>query len=66
MNKNKTVNLDFDVRMVEWNLKHEVISKDQLNQYLKTLGDEASNAMPLSLDEEAAAQSSTHTNGSGN
>jgi hypothetical protein len=58
--KNKAVDLDFDIRMVEWNLKHEVIDKDQLKQYLKSLPDEESNATQLSLEGEEQSNHSAN------
>ncbi len=62
MQKLKAVNLDYDTRMTEWNLKHEVISQADLNVYLKGLSDDASNSTPLTIDEEVAASTATISN----
>ena len=42
---------EFDSRMVEWNLKHNVITREQLKSYLNSLPDEAANSEPLKIDD---------------
>ncbi len=44
---------EFDSRMMEWNLKHNTITKEQLNTYLASLPDDAANAEALEIKEEA-------------
>lgn len=53
MKKAQVTPFEFDTRMVEWNLKHEIITKDQLEKHLKTLADEVSNCEPVHIDDEA-------------
>ena len=48
--------LEFDTRMVEWNLKHNVITKDQLDKYLKTLDDDAESSESLQIDDGSNSQ----------
>jgi hypothetical protein len=42
---------EFDTRMTDWNLKHNVLSKKQLEDFLKTLPDVAANAEDLTIDD---------------
>lgn len=42
---------EFDTRMVEWNLKHDVISKENLEKYLKTLVDDSDNTELLHIED---------------
>ncbi|MDZ4678246.1 MAG: hypothetical protein SGI74_12145 [Oligoflexia bacterium] len=46
---------EFDSRMVEWNLKHNVITKDQLKTFLSSLTDESENSQLLQIDDEDEA-----------
>ena len=43
---------EFDSRMVEWNLKHEIITKDGLDKYLKSLPDDSANSEELHIQDE--------------
>ena len=43
---------DFDSRMVEWNLKHGKITRDQLKTYLSSLSDDAANSENMTIDED--------------
>jgi hypothetical protein len=55
---------EFDSRMVEWNLKHSLITKDQLKAYLGTLPDESENTQILEIEEdEGPSVVSTGENG---
>lgn len=47
---------DFDSRMVEWNLKHNLVTKEQLKKYLDSLPDEGTNAENVQIEEESTAQ----------
>ena len=51
MAKVNMVPAEFDSRMVEWNLKHNVITRDQLKSFLNSLVDESANCEPLKIDE---------------
>ena len=50
---NQMTPFEFDTRMVEWNLKHEVISKDGLEKYLKSLPDDSQNGESLHIEDES-------------
>jgi len=54
---------DFDSRMVEWNLKHNKITRDQLKTYLAALPDEVANSMTMTLDESDEEQNHGDSNG---
>ena len=43
---------EFDARMVEWNLKHGLITQDQLKTYLNSLPDEDANAEKMDIQED--------------
>ena len=45
---------EFDSRMIEWNLKHNILSKEKLKAYLDALPDSSGNMEPLRIDEDAA------------
>ena len=51
---------EFDSRMVEWNLKHNVLTKEKLKAYLDSLPDCSANVGHIRIDEDAAS-----SNGSG-
>ena len=51
MAKVNMVPAEFDSRMVEWNLKHNVITREQLKSFLNSLVDESTNYEPLKIDE---------------
>jgi hypothetical protein len=52
MAKNDGVNPhEFDSRMIEWNLKHNRVTKDQLKAHLSSLPDDAANCETIELDE---------------
>lgn len=53
MAKSPMTPFEFDRRMVEWNLKHKVISKDDLNGFVGNLPDEAANAEEIVIEDEA-------------
>jgi len=42
---------EFDSRLTEWNLRHNKLTKSDLDQYLKNLSDESANAMNLNIEE---------------
>ncbi|MCC6278587.1 MAG: hypothetical protein IT289_11795 [Oligoflexia bacterium] len=42
---------EFDTRMIEWNLNHNVISRDQLKAHLASLSDDASHSESFDLNE---------------
>jgi hypothetical protein len=44
--------LAYDNRMIEWNLKHEKLSREQLKSHLAGLPDDAANSETMKLDEE--------------
>lgn len=44
----------FDSRLMEWNLKHNLVSKTELKGYLDSLPDETENAETLTLDDDDA------------
>jgi hypothetical protein len=50
---------EFDSRMVEWNLKHNRITKDQLKTHLASLPDDSANSETLELDESGSAGNGT-------
>lgn len=54
---------DFDSRMVEWNLKHGKITRDQLKTYLSSLPDDAANSENMIIDEDEGGFA--ESNGSG-
>ena len=45
----------FDSRMVEWNLKHDKVTREQLKSYLATLPDDAANSETMTLEDEGDA-----------
>jgi hypothetical protein len=47
---------EFDLRMVEGFLKTNKITKEQLSTYLKSLPDDASNSMALTLEEDSSSE----------
>lgn len=50
--------LKFDARMIEYNLSHGIITKEEYEAYLKSLPDDSAKAMPLRIEE--TADSSQH------
>lgn len=56
--KDATENLQFDVRMIEMNLKNGSITKEQYQQYLSSLNDIADEAQKLELEEDVEAEAS--------
>lgn len=44
---------EFDSRTIEWNLKSNRITKDQLANYIKNLPDESSNSEHLNFYEDS-------------
>ena len=54
---------EFDSRMVEWNLKHSLITKEQLRTYLGSLPDEAHNAQVLEIEEDASVENGADHSG---
>ncbi len=47
---------DFDTRMIEWNLKLNKITKEQLASHLKGLPDDAANTENVVLDDEEPSE----------
>ena len=52
MSKSHLNPFEFDARMIEWNLRHNVISKDKLKSYLESLPDEAANSELIHIEED--------------
>lgn len=42
---------EYDTRMIEWNLKHNVINREGIKAHLNSLPDEAANSQVLSISE---------------
>jgi hypothetical protein len=61
MAKDKMDPFEFDSRMVEWYIKHNVITKDQLQAHLKTLTDSQANAIQIELDDEPTTSNGAYT-----
>jgi len=51
-------NLQYDVRMVEFNLNHGVVSKEDMKKQLNQLPDLASNCEQINLEEASRSSSS--------
>ena len=51
MSKSPLTPFEFDSRMVEWNLKHNLITKDQLKKYLDSLSDVGTNCEALEIED---------------
>lgn len=51
---------EFDSRLVEWNLKHGLITKDQLKTFVSSLPDDAAGAQTLELDESNGVDESSN------
>ncbi len=61
MQKFSVIPFEFDTRMVEWNIKHNVINKDQLEKYLKSLPAEDANVSTIQIaDLSDATESQNH------
>jgi len=54
---------EFDSRMVEWNLKNNRITQEQLKNYLSTLPDDVSNSESLTIDDEDGGYNGHGSNG---
>jgi len=53
-NQSPMTPFEFDSRMVEWNLQHKLITKEDLQKYLSSLPDESANAEAVSFEDESA------------
>jgi len=46
---------EFDTRMIEWNLKTNLVSKDQFKKHLDSLPDDGANAVALTLEDDGTS-----------
>ncbi|MCD6500338.1 MAG: hypothetical protein J7M25_18735 [Deltaproteobacteria bacterium] len=50
MKVDRTKDAKYDVRIVNWNLEHERVSRKEYDKFLKTLPDVAENAVPVEAE----------------
>ena len=52
MSKSHLNPVEFDSRMIEWNLRHNIVTKERLSAHLESLPDDAANSELIKIEDE--------------